>query len=182
MVFQQDLTEACRQGRSLFLSVDHGTFERWQHSGRALELTERAGVFAVRALEENVLDVLVARRWIFDEHREAALRFKLDFRKAGLEVRLTGGYNPARTSFSPSGPWDERSDEEEEAYQRWRRALRAIGAIYSDLVVTVVCFDEMPAPQRARELRNGLQRLVKLYGVCKKEKSGDDVDKAAARK
>ena len=147
-------------------SADHGTAERWQHSGRMLEITERAGVLAARALEENVLDVLVVRRWISATQREAALRFKLDYHAAGLEARLTSSYNPMRVAFSPFGPWDERSDAEEAAYQRWRKAVRAMGTPVSDMVITVVCHDRIPLQRRAVILQAGLEKLVKWYGMA----------------
>ncbi len=125
-----------------------GTPERWQHSRRAMELTERAGVTAARALEESILDILVARRWITLAQREAALRLKLDFHRAGLEAHLSGSYNPLRTAFTPFGPWDERTDAQEAAYQRWRQAVRAIGQVHGDIVIPVACYERRPAPSR----------------------------------
>lgn len=126
-------------------------------------MTERAGVLAARAMEEDILDVLVAKRWITELEREAAFRFKADFHAAGMSQRLAGSYNPARRSFSFYGGWDERSDEEEDAYQRWRRAVKALGIQFSDIVLTVVCYDKTPAAQKMRTLKDGLQRLVKWY-------------------
>jgi len=146
-------------------AADHGPIERWRHSGRTLEPTERAGVLAARALEESVLDVLVLRGAIEENQREAALRLRLDFQRAGLQARLSFSYNPARRQFSPFGPWDERTDAEEAAYQRWRNALRAVGKRHNDAVVTAACFDIAPAPERMDALREGLKKLAKWYGM-----------------
>jgi len=152
-----------RRYRSNRFLSDYGPEERWRHSGRILEPTERAGVMAARALEEHVLDVLTLRRFISNTQREAALRLKADFRAAGLEVRLIGSYNPARTSFSPFGSWNERTDAEEAAYQRWRNAVRSMGNAYHDTVISVACYDLMPGVEQMTRLNKGLGRLVKWY-------------------
>ncbi|MDD5585611.1 MAG: DUF6456 domain-containing protein [Alphaproteobacteria bacterium] len=179
-----------RRFRNASPNADYGPAERWQHTARLLEFTERAGVLAARAAEENVVDVLLLRRWINATQREAALRFKRDYHIAGLEARLSGSYNPLRVAFSPFGPWDERSDAEEAAYQRWRNAVRALGAPSSDLVVTIVCYDRMPVRQFAARLQEGLDKLAKWYRMPETagdspinsvEKSGVNVDQTAAR-
>jgi hypothetical protein len=179
-----------RRFRNASPNADYGPPERWRHSARLLEFTERAGVLAARVAEESVLDVLVLRRWITEAQREAALRFKRDFRAAGLEARLSGSYNPLRVAFSPFGPWDERSDAEEAAYQRWRNAVRALGSPLNDLVVTIVCYDRLPAPQCALRLQDGLNRLAIWYRMpvapvvsrqTDSGQSGVNVDQAAAR-
>ncbi len=142
---------------------EFGPTERWQHTGRVLELTDHAGVLAARALEECVLDVLVARRWILPVHREAALRLKRDFHGAGLDPHLSGSYNALRSAFTPYGPWDERTDEQEAAYQRWRQAVKAIGQIYSGVVITTAYYDLMISTARAKTLAAGLKKLADWY-------------------
>lgn len=179
MAFRRQPVESDRRFNRLSPKADHGTRERWQHSGRMLELTERAGVLAARVLEESVVDILILCRWITQSQHEAAVRFKKDYHLAKMEARLTGSYNPARTMFSHFGPWDERSEAEEAAYQRWRHALRAVGMIHSDLIITVVCHDKMPRQQRAPDVREGLQKLVRWYGLPER-RLGEDVDQAAA--
>lgn len=161
-----------RRFRQNNAGADHGTAERWQHSGRMLELTERAGVLAVRATEEHALDVLVAKGWITETQREAALRFKLDYHIAGLEARVIGGYNPVRNAFSPFSGFDERTDTEEAAYRRWRRAHKALGAGFAEAVESAACHDIMPRQQQAVVLAEGLSRLSKYY----KMSSHDNVD------
>jgi len=150
------------------VNADHGPEERWQHSGRRLEITERAGVMAARAMEENIIDILALRRVISDVQREAALRFKLDFYVAGMEIRLAGSYNPAHVKLSPVGPWDERNEIEEAAYQRWRNAVRALGLKYSDAVITVACYEKLPKMERMSRLVKGLEILVEWYGMKNK--------------
>ncbi len=152
-----------RRFRSNRVVADYGPDERWQHSRRALELTERAGIMAARATEEHLLDALVMRGVITCVQREAALRLKLDFRRAGLEERLIGSYNPSRTTFSPFGSWNERTDAEEAAYRRWRNALCAMGKDDCDPVMTIVCYDVMPDAQAINRVCAGLQKLVKWY-------------------
>ena len=72
---------------------DHGTPERWQHSGRALELTERAGVLAVRVTEEHIIDVLAMRR-LLDEVQV----------QAGFKRHTSGPGQPAgeKSHFMPA--------------------------------------------------------------------------------
>lgn len=148
-----------------FKGADYGPMERWNHSGRMLEPTERAGILVARALEESLLDILVLRHVISSAQREAAFRFREDFQAAGLAARLAGSYSAVRTVFSPFGPWDERTDAEEAAYQRWRKALHAIGLTYSDVVMTVVCYDCLLELNRVPGLRAGLNKLAKWYGI-----------------
>jgi len=152
-----------RRFRTNRIPADHGPQERWQHSSRMMEPTEKAGVLAARALEECVLDIFVARGLIAAVHREAALRLRSDYQAAGLTVRVIGSYNPARSSFSPFGAWNERTEKEEAAYQRWRNAVRAIGIQFSDAVMTVACHDRMPGEQGMRDMKAGLAKLVKWY-------------------
>lgn len=153
-----------RRFRRAGAAADHGPPERWRHSGRVVVLTERAGVVAVRATEEHVLDALALRRCITEAQRDAGLRFRADYHAAGLEARVTGSYNPARTSFSPFGAWDERTDAEEAAYQRWRKALGALGAAH-DGVTMVACFGQMPPSGFVPALKIALAALARHYGL-----------------
>lgn len=152
-----------RRFRSSQSSSDYGTFERWQHSGRILEITERAGILAARALEEHALDVLVLRGRITEAQRDAAFRLKKDFISAGMKSRIIGSYNPSRSSFSPFGTWNERSDDEEAAYKRWRDAICAIGGLFESAVIAVTCYDIIPSQRQAVCLKLGLEKLVKWY-------------------
>lgn len=162
--------------KTLKRKEDHGPEERWRHSGRLLELTDKAGVWAARALETDILDKLVLANVIADRHKNAALRLRADFQAAGLSPHLASSYNPVRSSFSVYGGWDERSDEEEEAYARWRKAVHAVGSMFSDCVVSVVCYDETPSVQKLTLLTVGLVKLMRYY----EGKSDQNVDKASA--
>jgi Domain of unknown function (DUF6456) len=145
--------------------ADHGTPERWQHSGRVLELTESAGILAARATEEHLLDILVLRGRISAVEREAALKFKLDYQRAALEARVTGRYNAASSARDFFAAIHERTDAEEAAYQRWRNALREVGKMLANILVSTVCFDRMPDPRDLPQLQGALKKLVEWYGL-----------------
>jgi hypothetical protein len=66
---------------------DYGTPERWQHSGRILEMTERAGILAARVTEEHIVDVLVLRGLLDRSQSDAAFRLKLDFQPSAVTIR-----------------------------------------------------------------------------------------------
>ena len=55
---RRDLVSTDERLRKIAGGGDHGTPERWQHSGRALEVTDRAGILAAQATEEHILDIL----------------------------------------------------------------------------------------------------------------------------
>ncbi|HEU0117881.1 MAG TPA: DUF6456 domain-containing protein, partial [Alphaproteobacteria bacterium] len=148
--------------------ADYGPPERWQHSGRALELTESAGVLAARATEEHIVDFMVMRRMLSAEQSTAAFKFKLDFQRAGLEACVTSSYNPNgadNRDFSRSKR--ERGDFEEAAYQRWRNAAQELGNRISDVVISTVCHDLLPMPGDVHLLQIGLDRLIDWYGLPK---------------
>ena len=160
LLAREDLEgQAGRSGRG-----DWGTRERWQHAGRQVEPSDQAGVCVARVMEEHVLDRLVVMGAIGSSEREAALRFKGDYHAAGLMCRLAGSYSPVRGSFSVYGGWDERSDAQEEAYGRWRQAMRFLKGDLADTVVSIVCYDVFPDAYKLRCLRAGLKVLVTVYG------------------
>lgn len=144
--------------------TDHGPAERWQHSGRALELTEHAGILAARVTEESVLDGLVTRGHIGAGLRDCALRLRRDYQAARVESRLIASYNAARSLNHAHDGGYERNDAEEAAYQRWRLAVRAVGAVDSNVLVTVCCQDIAPLLRQMPSLLRGLTRLAKWYG------------------
>lgn len=144
---------------------DYGPQERWQHSCRSFELTEKAGVLAARALEEHALDTLHLRGWIDEAARDAGIRLKDDHLQAGLAEHVVGHYNPVRGCFSPFGAWDERTDDQEAAYQRWRNAVRALAPDDAEPVLSVTCHETFPTLRQMPHLKRGLQALVKWYGI-----------------
>ncbi|HBM91319.1 MAG TPA: hypothetical protein DD400_05545 [Rhodospirillaceae bacterium] len=145
--------------------ADYGTQERWGHASRVFEPTQEAGMFAARVLEEHILDRLALAGFISSVQKDAGFRFKRDYHAAGMNARLTGGYTPTRGSFSVYSGWDERSDIEEEAYGRWRRSMKFLRGRLGDVVVSVVCYEEIPSAENARLLRSGLKVLTQIYGL-----------------
>ncbi len=143
--------------------ADHGTAERWQHAGRVFEPSDQAGVLTARALDEDILDRLLLARVIDQRCKAAALRFRADFYDAGMSARLTGGYNPVRHSFSIYGGWGERTESEEKAYRRWRKATQAMGQMFSDSVISLVCFEEALPESQFVFVTAGLIKLAKWY-------------------
>jgi hypothetical protein len=148
-------------------SADHGPPERWQHSGRVLQLTEKAGILAARATEEHVIDVMVMKGVLDQSQSDAAFRLKLDFQRAGLAASTTSRYSPecGTTDFF-LGKRD-RSATEEAAYRRWRYAVRELGLGLSCAVIATVCHDETPDEAELPLLQKGLDRLVDWYGLPK---------------
>ena len=154
--------------RKLTRGGDHGTAERWQHSGRVLEFTDRAGILASRATEEHILDVLAMRRLLNAVQVEAGLRFKADYHAASLAAHVTGSYtgmSNARDFFR--GEY-ERNDAQEAAYRRWKNAVRELGARHSAAVVATLCHDAPPMPKDLLILHGGLEKLAVWYGVQRK--------------
>jgi len=151
---------------------DYGPSERWQHSGRTLELTEQAGVLAARVTEEHVVDSLVLQHIITPVQREAALKFKLDFHRAALAAHVTGSYNRVMIDRTGYRVERERNDLEEAAYQRWRNATRAVGMMLNGTLIAVICQDIAPAPHHLPLLQKGLEKLVKWYGLPEKPAVG----------
>ncbi len=149
---------------------DYGTRERWNHSGRVMEIVDFGGALAARALEERALDVLVLRGDIKDVHREAALRMRRDFSAAGLAARTTCGYDFVRGKYSPF--LDHADDAKERAYARWRSAVLAVRADQRDVVITSSCYDIMPEDGAGlRLLERGLEILSAHYGLAGKDDS-----------
>ena len=143
---------------------DAGPPERWQHSGRVLELTDRPGVLAVRATEEHILDVLLLKSILSALQVEAALRLKADYHAAGLSAHVTSAYtgmSNARDFFR--GEY-ERNDAQEYAYRRWRDAVRALAG-QAGAVIATVCHDAPPLPRDTAALQLGLEKLTVWYRI-----------------
>jgi hypothetical protein len=149
---------------------DHGTPERWQHSGRALQLTDRAGVLAVRATEEHILDVLAMKRLLNDVQVAAGLRFKADYHNAAIAAHVTGSYSGAANARDFFYAEHERTDAQEAAYRRWKKAVHELGARTSSAVIATVCHDAAPLPRDLPALQQGLQILVAWYKMGNAEK------------
>jgi hypothetical protein len=146
-------------------SSDFGSNERWQHSGRTLEYTETAGVFAVKASETHILDTLVLMKMIEEVGREAGLKLHHDYHLANIESRLTANYASVRSTPADAESRLMRSDMQEVAYQRWRSAVGALDAPCRDSVIHVTCVGCAPSLMQLNLLRKGLMQLAKYYGL-----------------
>ena len=144
---------------------DHGTPERWQHSGRALELTERAGVLAVSVTEEHIIDVLAMRRLLDEVQVQAGLRFKEDYHAAALAAHVTGSYSGMSRGRDAVYIEQERSEAQEAAYKRWKNAVRELGTRSSQTVIATLCHDTPPTPRDIPALQDGLEKLVIWYNI-----------------
>lgn len=146
---------------------DFGTHERWQHSGRTMEYTETAGVFAARASEEHVLDKLRLMKLLDDVARDAGLKLHHDYHMAGIESRLTASYTANRGMRGDAEARLLRNDVEEAAYQRWRNALRAVPPAMRDVVIHVACIGYAPSMMQVIKLKDGLFELARYYGLTR---------------
>jgi hypothetical protein len=148
---------------------DHGTPERWQHSGRVLELTDRAGILAARATEEHILDVLAMRRLLNEIQVEAGLRFKADYHAAAIAAHVTGSYSGMSNARDFFRGEYERSDTQEAAYKRWKNAVRELGQRHGAAVIATVCHDAPPLPRDLLVLQERLEKLIVLYRMKRGE-------------
>lgn len=112
---------------------------------------------------EHLMDRLVLAGCVSAIERDAAMRFLADYQAAGLTPHLAASYSPVRGSFSFYGGWDERSDAQEEAYARYRKAMRFLQGSLGDTVVSVICYETVPNARKIAELKVGLKVLVSLY-------------------
>ncbi len=146
---------------------DFGTTERWQHSGRTLEYTETAGVFAARSSEEHILDKLFLMKLVDESARDAGLKLHHDYHLAGIEARLTSSYSSIRGTRGDAEARLLRNDVEEAAYQRWRNALRTVSPIMRDVVIHVSCIGYAPSMMQLIRLKDGLFQLARFYGLTR---------------
>ncbi len=142
---------------------DYGPLERWQHSGRCFEKTDRPGVLAAKATEEHILDVLGLQRVLSATQIEAGLKFKADYHAAAIAAHVTGSYSGMRNARDFFRMEHERSESEEAAYARWKKAVSALGLAYSATVIEVVCHDGAPLLREVSLLQEGLEKLVGWY-------------------
>lgn len=144
--------------------ADQGTKERWVHSGRVfVPACDEAGTLLARVIDEDVLDQLLLAGSIRRAHRAAGWRLRTDFQDAGMGAHLVGSYSPVRCAFSIYGGGDERSDAQEAAHARWRRAVEAMGRPYAGVVVSAVCYEDSIGARQEAFLIGGLIKLARWY-------------------
>jgi hypothetical protein len=144
-------------------SSDSGPPERWQHSGSAIELTETAGVFAVRALHEHVLDRLLPL--IGERAREAGLKLHEDYHLARIEEKIGASLSPVRGVKRDPQERLERSAMQEAAYMRWRKGLAVLPLTVRDVAIHVCCVGCAPKLEQLGSLKDALLRLARHYGM-----------------
>ncbi len=163
---------------------DHGPAERWQHGQRNFVFTERAGVFAARALVETALEKLCRRQVIDAISLLAGQRLAADFMKARLSAKTTLSYGQMQQKhLKGTARVVERSQAAEMAYQRWRSALLACPAEARDVLVNLCCLDILPTELLAAEINlsemslaeKGLTSLVQHYGLRKQGQGGGKI-------
>lgn len=154
--------EVPRDGRG---QVPH---ERWQHGDETLtEATEEAGGRRVVVLTQDPLDRYYRRGQLAAEAAEnlrlydAGTRLRGDFHRAGLNQVVVARYGDLISGGSVQGFAALRED----SYRRWRAAIRAVGPVAADEVVTVCCRCEpVGKGVRMEILRRGLAVLAAHYG------------------
>lgn len=148
--------------------IDSGTRERWQHGDETLvEATERAGQTRVVNLTQDALDRYYRRckLAVGDAERnrrlyDAGCQLRMDWSKAGLMPQVVGAY----ADMVSNGSIQSMFSVKEDAYRRWRAAIKAVGPIASNEVITVCCAGEPVGKGAPMEiLRRGLDVLVKHY-------------------
>lgn len=149
--------------RKASLAGDHGTPERWQHSGFTLELTDRAGTLAIRATEEHVLDILGLKNLLDKIQIEAGLKFKADYHAAAIAARTTSSYSGLSNAKDFFRAERERSAAEEAAYNRWKAAVHELSQPAGKTVIATACYDETPLPRDLVALQEGLDQLAVWY-------------------
>ena len=80
---------------------------------------------------------------------------------AGLEPHLVSAYSEMIAGGKGAEPAIARRD----AYEAWVRAIRAVGIIASNEVITVCCLGEYVGRDRIEILRRGLKVLADYWGL-----------------
>ena len=147
--------------------ADSAPAYRWQHSARDYASTDSHGILAERALEECMLDRWFLAGYIDETEHTAGLRLREDYLNGQVPARTCRLYDPASHGSRGvklfSSQAERRSHHAEEAYQRWRHALRLVGARGSLLLNALCCEDKSIAPLHRADVRHALQILTRYY-------------------
>jgi len=146
--------------------ADHGTPERWQHSAHEYVQTGHNGLLAMRALEECALDRWLMIGAITREEHEAGIALRRDYIHGQVSLLASRVYDGVRAP-TPGAAWqspaERRDGKAEQAYRRWREAVRAAGARLSVVAIAVCCEDAALDWARRDELRAALHLLQRFY-------------------
>lgn len=147
--------------------ADLGPRERHaKPGGLLLEPAGRDGGVRARARAQDALDRYALRGDLAPGDaarnrrlREAALRLRLDWTRAGLEATVTGGY----AGRIDGGARGDRLACREDAYRGFREAIRAVGPIAAPEVIETACLGNAVGRFRLEILRRGLAALADHY-------------------
>lgn len=147
--------------------ADLGPRER--HAKRepvALEPAGRDGGVRARVKAQDALDRYALRGELApgdgkENHRrrDAALRLRLDWTKAGLEATLTSAY----VEIVQGGRRIDRMATREDAYRAFRDAIQAVGPVAAQEVIETACLGNAVGRLRLEILRRGLAVLADHY-------------------
>lgn len=141
---------------------DYGTAERWQHSNKVLTLVSAQNTYVAKDVESEVLDFLLEHKLIKEIEYSAGTRLKNDFNSADMQPHVTGSYKPrCNARYNPYSSLDDRTDEQEFAYMRWRKALMALDIRYRNIIINAICYDQKP--QNVSDVQLGLHQLHLYY-------------------
>ncbi len=147
---------------------DFGPVERARQGPMTIEAVppdaEDAGNrVRVRAIEiDDPLYVYRRNRVISVLQRDAGLILRELWNRTGREPRVVAPYREMGTRGSAEGVQVASA----EHHRRFVEAMRAVGSIGSDTVVSVVCMQDFIPRGHYEILRRGLDILVKRFGLC----------------
>jgi hypothetical protein len=153
-----------KSGTGFVIAPDYGPPERWQHATRRYEVVdEKHNRLAARVVEECALDALHMQGTISGKQRVAGLQLRRAWLRARLEAPRTGRYEQREYDTQRTFRAFERTPLQEEAYDEWRLALLSAPLHSVDILVSVCCVGNVPAPIHMVRLRDGLDMLVSYY-------------------
>lgn len=154
-----------RRNRRSEISGDIGTPERRRHDLVVIENVDTAGSAPrprARVYSRNPLETYLKRRLIDEKQKLAGELLGRLWHLAGVEPRLVARYEEYVDVGRAEGFAVRRS----EAYQRWRRAVAAVGPVAAEEVISVCCEERaVGGAIRMEILRRGLEVLAKHFGL-----------------
>lgn len=160
--------------------ADLGPRERHAKPDRVeLEPAGRDGSVRARVRAQDALDRYALRGELAPgdaaenrRRRDAALRLRLDWTRAGLEASVTGAY----ADRIDGGARPDRMAWREDAYRGFREAIRAVGPIAAQEVIETACLGNAVGRSGIEILRRGLAVLADHYeGVERSEEIRTDI-------
>jgi len=156
-----------KETRPRALYSDFGTPERSRHGPVAIETVPADEESSrnrdrARAIEiDDPLYVYRRNRVITVLQRDAGLILRELWNRTGREPRVVAPYS----DFVAHGSIEGMRITSEDHHQRFVEALRAVGPIGSDTIVSVVCLQDFIPRGHFEILRRGLDILSKKFGL-----------------